>query len=100
MKPLMHDVVLHALDKNDKNKRNVKSLMTDKLESNKYCNFWGNCPCVWITERQVVIANDENANGHTFTIYNKTPRKITYKHMLRAVNGPGEKGINKSSRVC
>jgi hypothetical protein len=59
-------------------------------------NFCGNCPCVWIAEHQAVIANDQNENGHTFTIYNKTHRKIAYKHMFQAVNGPGQKCMRKT----
>jgi hypothetical protein len=53
-----------------------------------------------IAQREAVIANNKNENGHTFMINNKTRRKIAYKHMFRAVFGPGEKGIRLKLPEC
>jgi hypothetical protein len=52
-------------------------------------------------ERVAVIANDENKHGHTFTINNKTRRKLAYRHMFRVVNGgPGQKGVRRRLPEC
>jgi hypothetical protein len=100
MQSLMHDMVLDALFKNDVKDSQEKRFKTAKVESNECCDFCGDSPCVWIAERRAVIANDNNENGHTFTIYNKTRRKIAYKHMYRAVFGPGQKGIRQKLPEC
>jgi hypothetical protein len=101
MQSLMHDMVVDALFKNDIKITQVGNFKKEKIEeSDKCCDFCGDCPCVWIAQRQAVIANDYNENGHTFTVLNKTRRKIAYKHMFRAVNGQGEKGIRKKLPEC
>jgi hypothetical protein len=100
MQSLMHDMVLDALFKNDAKKTSVGNFEAANIESDKCCDFCGYSPCVWIAERRAVIANDNNENGHTFTIYNKTRRKMAYKHMYRVVNGPGQKGIRHKLPEC
>jgi hypothetical protein len=96
----MHDImVLDALFKNDIKKSHVGNFKTENIESDKCCDFCGSCPCVlWITQREAVIENDDqNENGHTFTIYNKTRRKIAYTHMFRAVyTGQVKKELGKN----
>jgi hypothetical protein len=59
MKSLMHDMVVHSLDKYEK-KMNVESLMAEKRESDKSCNFCGDCPCVWIAQRLRAPFPDEH----------------------------------------
>jgi hypothetical protein len=101
MKSLMHDMVVDALEKYDQKKRDVKDIRTTKTKSDDdCCYFCGYSPCVWIAQREAVIANDKNENGHTFTITNKSRRKIAYKHMFRAVFGPGQKGIRLQLPEC
>jgi hypothetical protein len=100
MQSLMHDMVLDSLAKNDGKKRKLESSTVRKEESDKSCDYCGECPCVWVTEREAVVASDANENGHTFTIFNKTRRKMAYKHMYRVVHGPGQTGVRKQLPEC
>jgi hypothetical protein len=65
------------------------------------CEFCGEKPCVWITERDAVIANDENQHGHLLTVLNRTRRKIAFRHMFHVTNGGyGQKGVRKQHAEC
>jgi hypothetical protein len=98
MKNLMHDMVMHSLSKNQDRILVVAS--TEKDSGNDcLCDLCGEKPCVWVSERETVIANDEVEHGHT--IVNKTRRKIGFRHMFRVINGgPGQKGVRKRLPVC
>jgi hypothetical protein len=80
MKSLMHDMVVDALAKHEKTMETAEILRAEARgrENNVLCDLCGENPCVWIRERVAVIANDENEHGHTFTINNKTRRKIGF----------------------
>jgi hypothetical protein len=45
----------------------------------------GDYPCVWIIQREAVLANDENEHGHTYTIENKARHKVRYRPMFRVI---------------
>jgi hypothetical protein len=96
MKELMHDMVMQSLAKHQENKKIVTTSGEEDSGSDCLCGFCGENPCVWVCQRENVIANDENEHGHAPTIIlNKTRRKIAFRHMFRVVNGgPGQKGNN------
>jgi hypothetical protein len=100
MKNLMHDMVMHSLSKNQKKEMVVTSIEKDS-GNDCLCDLCGENPCVWVTERETVIANDEIEHGHILAMVNKTRRKIAFRHMFRVINGgPGQKGVRKRLPVC
>jgi hypothetical protein len=103
MKSLMHDMVVDALAKHENTMAASERLRAEARgrENSVLCSLCGENPCFWIQERVAVIANDENEHGHTFTIDNKSRRKLAYRHMFRVVNGgPGQKGVRKRLPAC
>jgi hypothetical protein len=65
------------------------------------CDLCGDVPCMWLAEREHVVANDEMLQGHKVTVENSTRRKFAYRYMFRAINGgPGEKGVRKKQPEC
>jgi hypothetical protein len=100
MKDLMHDMVVKALLKRDDEKL-VTFHGKKGIVENGQCDYCLEVPCVWLDEREAVVENDRNENGHTFLIENKTRRKIAFRHMFRVVNGgPGQKGVRKQLPEC
>jgi hypothetical protein len=98
MKNLMHDMVMHSLSKNQDK---ILVVASTEKDSGNGCLFdlCGKKPCVWVSERETVIAMDEVEHGHA--IVNKTRRKIGFRHMFRVINGgPGQKGVRKRLPVC
>jgi hypothetical protein len=63
------------------------------------CGFCGETPCMWLSERDTVMAIDKNEHGGTSTA-NNTRRKVAYKHMFQVINGRGQKGIRKCHSEC
>jgi hypothetical protein len=101
MRDLMHDMVVHSMTE-EENRQETKLVGSKEDEDEDcQCDYCGENPCVWVDGRDGVIANDENENGHTFTIENKTRRKLAFRHMFRVVNGgPGVKGVRKQLPEC
>jgi hypothetical protein len=103
MRDLMHDMVMHSLLKKKEEAKLVCVDGGNKEEDSKdsQCDYCSENPCVWVDGRDGVIANDKNENGHTFSIKNKTCRKLAFRHMFRVVNGgPGQKGVRKQLPEC
>jgi hypothetical protein len=101
MRDLMHDMVVHSMTENQREKKLVGSDGNEDDGEDSQCDYCSENPCVWVDGRDGVIANDENENGHTFMIENKTCRKLAFRHMFRVVNGgPGEKGVRKQLPEC
>jgi hypothetical protein len=63
------------------------------------CEFCGDTPCVWLSQRDTVMEIDINEHGGTSTA-NNTRRKVAYKHMYQVVNGIGQKGIRLRHSEC
>jgi hypothetical protein len=105
MENLMNEAVVDILSNPENYDKKKKEDHDDKMSAmmgnDRSCDLCGDYPCVWIVQRAVVVANDENEHGHTYNIENKTRRKVGYRHMFRVVNGgPGEKGVRKRIPEC
>jgi hypothetical protein len=70
------------------------------MMNDRSCDLCGDYPCVWIVQRAVVVANDENEHGHTYNIENKTRRKVGYRHMFRWLTVAGRKRSSKTPPEC
>jgi hypothetical protein len=65
------------------------------------CDFCGDTPCVWLVEKDRVIANDMAENGTPVTVVNSTRRKLAFRYMFRVINaGPGRQGVRKKLPEC
>jgi hypothetical protein len=72
-----------------------------KAEEVVQCEVCGEMPCVWVTERDRVIANDKIVHGHLLTVENRTRRKIAFRHMFHVTNGGyGETGVRQRHFEC
>jgi hypothetical protein len=100
MEKLIHDTAVDALTNRHKTSDKVSWIGSDN-GGDSMCALCGENPCVWVCQREAVIANNENEHGHTFTIVNKTRCKIAFQRMFRVINGgPGQKGIRKQLPEC
>lgn len=65
------------------------------------CELCGDNPCVWLAERDRVVANDKVLHEHVFGVENKTRRKVAFRYMFRVLNGgAGQKGVRKRQPTC
>jgi hypothetical protein len=64
MKKLMHDMVVDALVNLHKTKDNVSQIGSDN-GGDSLCDLCGENPCIWVCQREVDIAIDENKHGYT-----------------------------------
>jgi hypothetical protein len=65
------------------------------------CDLCGDTPCVWLVEKDRVIANDMAENGTPVTVVNSTRRKLAFRYMFRCINaGPGRQGVRKKLPEC
>jgi hypothetical protein len=62
------------------------------------CDFCGELPCVWLSERDAVLANDRVE--HDDSVINSKRRKTAYRHMFRVTNGLGQKGVRVQHPEC
>jgi hypothetical protein len=62
------------------------------------CESCGEVPCVWVRERETVIANDRTL--HNAQVTNNLRRKAAYQHMFRVTNGLGQKGVRVQHPEC
>jgi hypothetical protein len=76
MQKLMHDMVLNALsDRHKTNDKKVTSSIGSDNGGDSLCDLCGENPCVWVCQREAVIAIDEDEHG-PFAIVNKTRRFV------------------------
>jgi hypothetical protein len=66
------------------------------------CDFCGDTPCVWLVEKDRVIANGMAENGTPVTVINSTRRKLAFRYiMFCCINaGPGRQGVRKKLPEC
>jgi hypothetical protein len=69
------------------------------------CEVCLEMPCVWITQRNTVIANNECEHGNLLMVTNSTRRstrrRIAFKHMFHIINGGyGQKGVRTRHPTC
>jgi hypothetical protein len=100
--------ILDGIWRNDE-KENKKAVVLDvsntpdKDKDTNYkdikCEYCGECPCVWMVERQAVIDNDLVQHAGT-TTPNSTRRRVGFKHMWRVVFGVGQNGVRTRNPEC
>ena len=66
------------------------------------CDVCGERPCMWSSERDMVIERDEMEHGHSScTVVNSTRPKSADRHMFILTNGGyGQKGVRKRLPEC
>jgi hypothetical protein len=120
--PIMHERVVDALKTFEKEGKEFVSSIDGKELSSKelssidgkeladgkrkaeevvQCKVCGEMTCVWVTERDRVVANNKIVHGHLLTVMNRTPRKIAFRHMFHVTNGGyGETGVRHRHFEC
>jgi hypothetical protein len=100
---IMHEAVVAWMIKiEDKKHKAINGELPEKNmeEEAGQCDFCGDMSCIWSTECNRVIADDEVEQGHA--VENRTRRKHAFRHMFRVTNGgpPGQKGVRKRHPQC
>jgi hypothetical protein len=73
MQSLMHKMVINVLaNREHYDEKKMASWIKNIKGGDSHCDLCAQTPCVWVAQREAVIANDENEHGHTCTIVNKT----------------------------
>ena len=98
MSDIMYKSVLRALDRYELGP--VTATVTSGYECGTatQCEFCGELPCVWETERDTVLSNDRVM--HDAVLVNSKRRKVAYRHMYRVTNGIGQKGVRAQHPQC
>ena len=98
MSDIMYQSVVRALERYANEP--VVSTVTSACATAKptQCEFCGELPCVWETERDTILAND--GVMHDAVMVNSKRRKVAYRHMYRVTNGIGQKGVRAQHPQC
>jgi hypothetical protein len=75
---LMHAMFIKFLVNHDYRAR----FITKREVGDSLCDLCGYVPCVWISERENVVAVNKNEHGHMITIVNKTQCKIAFHSIV------------------
>jgi hypothetical protein len=103
---IMHGEVILALSKyENKTDRELHAKTEHNIvpasDDDTPCALCGDIPCVWLGELGNIVANDKLEHLHTFSVQNRTHRRVAFRYMFRIINGgAGQKDVRKRHPEC